>query len=65
MTDAACFDLVFNVLVLIGAIVFYRAMMKGARAVVTLSCKVDHGHGQEHALPCDCACHRATRDGAA
>lgn len=59
MTDADCFSLIFDALITIGAILFYRWMMKGAKAVVVLSCKLDHGHGQAHDLPCDCVCHRA------
>lgn len=59
MTDAACFDIVVNLLVFVGLIVFYRTMHSAAKAIVILSCGADHGHGEEHALPCDCACHRA------
>lgn len=61
MTDATCFDLILNLAIFIGLLVFYRTVMSGAQAMIVLACDTDHGHKQAHDLPCECKCHRVAK----
>lgn len=51
------FEFILTVAAIIASIIAWQTIFRTCRAIVTMSCATDHGHGNPPTLQCYCRCH--------